>query len=437
MENGAATWSNWAGTYSVTPQRTVHPRTTADVADLIAKASEQDLSVKAIGSGHSFTDIGVTRGVLVHLDQLRGVTSVDRKTGLVKVAAGTPLSELNAVLWNMGLSMTNLGDIDAQTISGAISTGTHGTGHAFGGLATQVRGLQLVTANGEILNCSAGENADVFAAARLGLGALGVITEVTLKCEPAFALRALEAPASYDALIETIKASVADNDHFEFYWFPHTRRVLTKANNRLPGSTGLKPLGRLKSWVDDEFLSNKVFEKVNRLTTWRPSLVPAANNFAARVLSAREYTDRSYKVFASPRRVRFREMEYALPRDALPHVIDEIDEWIKRTGENIGFPVEVRFAAADDIPLSTAYGRDTCYVAVHQYHRLPFEKYFLAVEHIVRSVEGRPHWGKLHFLTAEQLAPLYPRFADFVAMRDRLDPDRRFSNDYLRRVLGP
>ena len=434
-ESGSTSWQNWSGTVEVTPTRIVSPRTAADVADEVTRAIEDGLSVKAIGSGHSFTDIAATRGVMIDLSRLTGIITGDRNTGLVTVAAGTTLKELNIALWKMGLSMTNLGDIDVQTISGAISTGTHGTGRSFGGLATQVRGLQLVTATGELLDCSPDKNPDVFAAARVGLGALGIITAVTLQCEPAFVLHAIESPADYDDLLEVLGVLEA-GDHFEFYWFPHTRRVLTKSNTRLPIDTELQPVGRIKGWLDDEFLSNTVFNGINRLTTLRPKLIGTANRLAARALSEREYIDRSYKVFTSPRRVVFREMEYAVPRKSLAYLIDEIDGWIKRSGERIGFPVEVRTAAADNIPLSTAYGRDTAYIAVHQYHRRPHDKYFLAVEAIAKSVEGRPHWGKLHYRSADDLAPVYPRFNDFLTVRDRLDPDRRFGNDYLRRVLG-
>jgi L-gulono-1,4-lactone dehydrogenase len=434
-ENGSSGWQNWSGTFSVNPARTVRPRTPEQVADEVRRAVADNLSVKAIGAGHSFTDIALTRGVMIELSLLTGIISADRGTGLVTVAAGTTLRELNIALWKMGLSMSNQGDIDVQTISGAISTGTHGTGRAFGGLATQVRGLQLVTAEGELLDCTPEQNADIFAAARIGLGALGIITAVTLQCEPAFLLHAMEAPADYDDLLEVLGVLEA-SDHFEFYWFPHTRRVLTKANTRMPIDTEPKPLGRLKSWLDDEFLANTVFDGLNRLTTARPRLIRGANRLAARAVGEREYIDRAYKVFTSPRRVVYRGMEYAVPRKSLAYVLDEIDSWIKRSDERIGFPIQVRLAAADNIPLSTAYGRDTCYIAARQYHRRSHEKYFLAVEAIARTVEGRPHWGKLHYRSADDLAPMYPRFADFVRLRDRLDPERRFSNDYLRRVLG-
>ncbi|HTZ42402.1 MAG TPA: D-arabinono-1,4-lactone oxidase [Jatrophihabitans sp.] len=434
-DSGAPSWRNWSGSVTATPARIVRPRTVAEVSDEVRRAIADNLSVKAVGAGHSFTDIASTRGVLVSLDRLTGIVRADRATGLVTVAGGTTLAELNIALWKMGLSLSNLGDIDAQTISGAISTGTHGTGRAFGGLATQVRGLQLVTADGELLECSVEQHPEVFAAARVGLGALGIVTAVTLQCEPAYLLHAVERPADYDDLLEVLSV-LEGSDHFEFYWFPHTRRVLTKTNARVPAEAEARPLGRLKGWLDDEFLANTVFGGLNRLTTARPKLIRGANRLAARALTGREYVDRSYKVFTSPRRVLFNEMEYAVPRKALAYVMDEIDSWIKRSEEWVGFPVEVRLAAADNIPLSMAYGRDTCYVAVHQYHRRAHENYFLAVESIARTVDGRPHWGKLHYRSADDLAPLYPRFADFGRLRDRLDPERRFGNDYLRRVLG-
>jgi L-gulonolactone oxidase len=263
-----------------------------------------------------------------------------------------------------------------------------------------------------------------------------VIASVTLQCEPAYALAAAEAPGQLDDVLAHLDELVVGNDHFEFYWFPHTRRVLSKRNNRVLPDTALQPLGRLRHWLDDEFLANRVFDGVNRLTTRRPAIIPRANAIAARALSARDYIDRSHRVFASPRTVRFREMEYAVPRAAVPHVLAEIEAYLARSGERIGFPIEVRFAAADDIWLSTAYGRESGYIAVHQYHRRPHERYFRAVEAIAEDAGGRPHWGKLHYRDAASLAGTYERHGDFVALRDRLDPQRVFGNDYLTRVLG-
>ncbi|WP_338051413.1 D-arabinono-1,4-lactone oxidase [Pseudonocardia acidicola] len=428
-------WSNWAGTADARPQLFASPASVAQLQTVVREAAARGLRVKALGSGHSFTPIAVTDGVAVRLGRLTGILRADIEAGLVTVLAGTTLHELGERLWALGLAMENLGDIDGQTVAGAISTGTHGTGARFGGLATQVRGLRLVLADGTLLDCSAEQNPDVFAAARIGLGALGVIATVTLQCVPAFLLHATEAPGLLGDVLDGFDELAAANDHAEFYWFPHTRRVLTKRNNHSRGPA--RPLGRLRRAIDDEFLSNTVFEWTNRLCAARPSMIPRVNALAARALSAREYVDRSYRVFASPRRVVFREMEYAVPRKAARHVLTEIDGWLRRSGEHIAFPVEVRVTAADDVWLSTAYQRDSAYIAVHQHVRRDHRAYFDAVEQIARSVGGRPHWGKLHSLDAARLRETYPRFDDFVAVRDRLDPDRRFANLHLRQILGP
>jgi FAD-linked oxidoreductase len=430
-----ATWTNWAGTVSADVTRAT-PAAVADIAKMVGDATARGERVKPVGAGHSFTAIAATDGIQLDLERLAGIVQADRETGVVTVLAGTRLRALNEALWHLGLSMSNLGDVDVQTIGGALSTGTHGTGAKLGGLATQVVALDLVLADGSQLHCSAAEHPDVFAAARIGLGALGVITSVTLQCEPAFALAASEAPAPLDDVLEDLDDYVLGNDHFEFYWFPHTRRVLTKRNNRVLPDTRLRPVGRFRHWVDDEFLANTVFDRLNRLTTRRPGLIPRANAVAARLLTPRDYIDRAHRVFTSPRRVRFTEMEYAVPRPTVPFILEGIERHLARSREQVGFPVEVRFAAADDIWLSTAHRRDTAYVAVHQYHRRQHEPYFRAVEELAVEVGGRPHWGKIHYRGATELAGSYPHFADFVAVRERLDPQRTFGNEYLERVLG-
>ncbi len=428
-------WRNWSNTYAVTPARIEYPASPDEVVEAVCRAAADEFSIKAVGSGHSFTDIAVTRGVMLNLGKLAGISYADRHTGLVTVGAGTVLAELNVALWQLGLSLPGLGDIDAQTVAGAIATGTHGSGRRIGGLASQVRGLQLVTADGKLLECSAQHHAELFAAARVGLGALGIVTAVTLQCEPAFVLRATQSPGDYDDLFEVIE-NLERHDYFEFYWFPHTRRVLTKVQSRLPGDTPLEPLGRLRGWRDDQLLGTTVFGALNRVSSSRPGLTRRANRIAARTFTERQYTDRAYRVFYSDRRVIYRAMEYAVPLTDLAHVLDEIDSWLEHSGEQVSFPVQVRLSAADNIPLSPSFGRESCHIAVRQYHLRPHETYFSAVEAIAREVGGRPHWGKLHYRTAEDLAPAYPLFSEFLEVRDRYDPDRRFGNDYLRRVLG-
>jgi L-gulonolactone oxidase len=433
-----APWRNWAGTASANPARVVAPGSVDELCAAVAAATRDRLRVKATGSGHSFTDIAVTDGVRLDLNRLDAVTAVDGTS--VTVQAGIPLHRLNAVLDGHRLALTNLGDIDRQTISGAISTGTHGTGARFGGLATQVTALELVQPDGRLLRCDAGRDPDLFAAARVGLGALGVIATVTLQAEPAFLLHADERPMRLGPVLEQLDGAggmVEANDHVEFYWFPHTDRTLTKRNNRVAPGEQPRPLGRARAWLDDELLANRVYEAVQRFGARAPATVPAINTVSAMALSARRYVDRSHRVFVSPRRVVFREMEYAVPRAAVADVLRELRCWVDGHDERISFPVEVRFAAADDIWLSTAYQRDSAYVAVHQYHRQPHERWFAAVETIMSAVGGRPHWGKLHGLDAAALAARYPRHADFVRLRDQVDPTGVFHNAYLGRVLGP
>ena len=432
------TWRNWAGTHSSTPHRFETPRSVAELSALVARATEQGLRVKAVGAGHSFTGVAVTDGILVSLDNIAGVESV-RTTPegpIATVLAGTRLRSMNEQLWARGLAMINLGDIDVQSIAGALSTGTHGTGARFGGLATLIRGLQIVLADGSVVDCSDTENPDLYQAARISLGAIGIITKLDLAVQPAYTMRAVEGPAALDETLDGLEDDLANVDHFEFYWFPHTDRVLTKRNTRLPGNTPLEPVGRVRGYIDDELLSNTLFEGINRLTTAFPAAIPQVNQISARALSAREFTDRSYRVFASPRRVRFREMEYAVPQAAVKDTLREISTWLDRSDCRIAFPVEVRFAPADDVWLSTANGRDSAYIAVHQYHRRDHREYFDAVEAIARSVDGRPHWGKMHGRTAADLRPTYARFDDFCTVRDKFDPSRTFDNEYLRQVLG-
>ncbi|MCX4587929.1 D-arabinono-1,4-lactone oxidase, partial [Streptomyces sp. NBC_01481] len=352
----------------------------------------------------------------------------------VTVEAGTPLKRLNAALAREGLSLTNMGDIMDQTVAGATSTGTHGTGRDSASIAAQIRALELVTADGSLLTCSEKENPDVFAAARIGLGALGVVTAITFAVEPVFLLTAREEPMAFDRVTAEFDQLFAENEHFEFYWFPHTGNCNTKRNNRSAGPAA--PPGQISAWIEDELLSNGVFQLVVSLGRAAPVTIPTIAKISSRALSARTYTDIPYKVFTSPRRVRFLEMEYALPREAAIGALREVKAMIDRSSLRVSFPVEVRTAPADDITLSTASGRESAYIAVHLYRGTPYQAYFTAVERIMTAHGGRPHWGKVHTRDAEYFAEVYPRFGEFTALRDRLDPQRLFGNDYLRRVLG-
>ncbi|MEU1850986.1 D-arabinono-1,4-lactone oxidase [Streptomyces sp. NPDC019990] len=428
------TWRNWGGNVLARPAREVTPASVDELAAAVRRAAEDGLRVKAVGSGHSFTSMAATDGMLIRPQLLTGIRAIDREAMTVTVEAGTPLKRLNVALAREGLSLTNMGDIMEQTVSGATSTGTHGTGRDSASIAAQIKGLELVTADGSVLTCSEKENAEVFAAARIGLGALGVVTAITFAVEPVFLLTAREEPMPFDRVLSGFEELWAENEHFEFYWFPHTGNTNTKRNNRSAGPE--QPVPQLQGWFEDEFLSNGVFQVANWVGRAVPATIPAIAQISSKALSARTYTDIPYKVFTSPRRVRFVEMEYAVPRAAVVEALRELKAMVDRSGLRVSFPVEVRTAPADDITLSTASGRDTAYIAVHMFRGTPYQRYFTAAERIFTAYEGRPHWGKVHTRDAEYFSRVYPRFAEFTALRDRLDPDRLFQNDYMRRVLG-
>ncbi|MDQ7879908.1 D-arabinono-1,4-lactone oxidase [Microbacterium sp. QXD-8] len=436
MTRPGGVWRNWARTESVRPQRLEFPPTVAAVQRAVVAAAAQHIPVKAVGAGHSFTGIAVAPGALLELRDLSGLVSVDADRGRVTLLAGTRLHRIPALLAPFGLAMENLGDIDRQSIAGAISTGTHGTGARFGGIAAQVVGATLVTASGELLTVNEDENPELVPAVALGLGALGILVDVTLQCVPAYVLHAVEQPEPLDDVLTMLDDRVAAADHFEFYWFPHTDRAMTKTNTRLPDGAPRHPLSPVGKWIDDTLVGSGLHQVACSTGRAIPALVPTINRVSAKVWGDREFTDASARVFATSRSVRFREMEYALPAANVRPAFEALRTLVDDRGWRIGFPVEVRFAAADDRWMSTAHGRASGYIAVHRYWREDPTEYFEAVEEIMLGFDGRPHWGKMHTLGAETFRERYPRFDDFVALRDRLDPGRLFRNPYLDRVLG-
>jgi L-gulono-1,4-lactone dehydrogenase len=431
------TWRNWSGLESARPTREATPADAGDVAAEVRRAAETGSTVKMIGTGHSFTAISAPEATMLRPGGLTGIVAVDREAMTVTARSGTRLADLNAGLEALGLSLHNMGDIAEQTLAGATSTGTHGTGGHAAGLAPQVVGLELVTGTGELLRATPGENADVLDVARVGLGALGVLTTITFRVEPLFVLEAVEQPMSWDEALDGFEEMAAAADHVDMYWFPHTDRMLTKRNTRRGEDLSLRrPLPRWKSWVDDDFLQNTAFGVLTAAANRSPRVIPRMNRLAASLLSPRVYADVPHRVFTAERRVVFREMEYAVPRAAGLDVLRECRRALDASDLRISFPVELRVAPADDIPLSTASGRDSFYLAFHTHRDAEHRDYFALMEPILRAHEGRPHWGKVHTMTRAELAPAYPRFEEFLALRERLDPQRVFANDYLRRVLG-
>jgi L-gulono-1,4-lactone dehydrogenase len=428
-------WANWGGNVTAQPNRVVRPGNEAALVDAVRSAFATGNSVKAVGAGHSFTAIAKADETLIDLSGYQRVVRANTSTGEVTVQSGMTLLQLNAELDRIGLALANMGDIAYQSVAGAISTGTHGTGKSLGGIAPQVIGMRLIDGRGNMHDCRiGGVNHDIATVARVGLGALGVLSEVTLQCVPAFALRAVTEPMKVEKVLGQLAELTTENDHFEFFWVPHTKWALTKTNNRT--AEPLKPRSKVSAFTNDYLLENYAFGALCALGKRVPKLIPrlaTALPSSGRV----EHIDKSYEVFASPRLVKFLEQEYSIPVAVLPDALREIMAMVDRDGFKISFPVEVRFTPADDVPLSTSSGRASAYIAVHMTKGTPHEAYFDAVERIVTRYEGRPHWGKLHTRTAHDLSQVYPRWNEFQAIRSRLDPNRVLANEYLDRVLGP
>jgi L-gulono-1,4-lactone dehydrogenase len=427
-------WRNWAGDQSCHPLQTVEPATAEDLARAVTAAAAAGRTVCVAGSGHSFTEAAMTDDVLVRLGGMRGVLDADTASGLVRVAGGTVLGELNEELARFGLAMENLGDIDLQTIAGAISTGTHGTGARLRNISAQVESLELVLADGSVRELSAADDPELLRAARVGIGALGAITAVTLRCVPAFVLRRVDAPRPREEVFAAFEELALANDHFELFTFPYADSALVLERNRTEEPAA--PRGRAAAFAEEVVLENWALEAISAAGKALPRAIPALSRLAGRLASGAQMTDRSDRVFVNRRNVRFTEMEYGVPRQHGPEAARRVIEWVRANRYPVFFPLEMRVAAGDDALLSPSHERDTTYIAVHQYRGMEWRPYFEAVEAIMRDYGGRPHWGKRHFQTAETLAPLYPGWEAFAAARDALDPQRLFTNSYARRVLG-
>lgn len=432
----AATWRNWGRTVAAHPSTVAAPASAEEVCDVVRAAAARGGRVKVVGAGHSFTAIAQADDVLMSLDAVRGLLDVDRNARTVTLGAGTRLRDIPSLLRPYDLAMENLGDIDAQSVAGAISTGTHGTGIQFRGIAAQVSGAVLVTGEGNLLRVDATHTPELLPALALGLGALGILVEVTIQCVDAFDLRAMERAEPLAAVIESMGERALTSDHFEFFWFPHTEIALTKTNTRVAAGADRAPLTRTRRWFDESLMSNGLFRATCAIGRLSPKSVPIMNRAAAQLSGERSFSDSSTNVYTTRRTVRFTEMEYAIPFEQVTEAFAEIRAAIDREGWTISFPVEVRFAAADDLWMSTAYQRTTAYIAAHRVLGEDPRPYFHTLERIMRARGGRPHWGKMHWRAAADLRDAYPRFDDFVDLRAKLDPRRVFTNRYLDRVLG-
>lgn len=431
-------WRNWSGSHRVTPQEIVHVTSTSDIEHAVARATRARTTLRPVGSGHSFSAVAVAPNMQLELSDFTGITAIDRKRKRkrVTVRSGTKLWQIPRLIAPLGLAMQNLGDINRQSILGAISTSTHGTGLQFGGLGSQVVGLTIVTGNGSTLTVDESDPA-LLDALRVSLGAYGVVTEVTLQLVDDFDLHTVETLTPLGDVLNNWRALSEEYDHFEYFWFGHADRVITKRSNRVaPNELPRTPGGTVSEFVSDEVIGNAAFAAICQAGKFMPAAVPALNRISTVGWGESARVKHWSDGFASPRRVRFFESEFAVPFDAVPDVIAELRDLFRGRGEHITFPIEVRSAAADSAWLATNHGRETGYVAVHQHIGSDYRDYFSRAQTIFAKYAGRPHWGKMHPFTAKDLAGRYPYWDESLTLRNEFDPNRIFANDYLRQVFG-
>ncbi|MGO1480605.1 MAG: D-arabinono-1,4-lactone oxidase [Brachybacterium sp.] len=427
---------NWSGGHRWSPEHVLTPRTEDEVVAGIALARRQKLPLRMIGGGHSFTPLAATDGISMSLDRYRGLVRADARTGLVTLRGGTRLWEVAELLAPHDLALPVMGDIDRQSIAGAVQTGTHGTGARFTGFAGMVRALRLVLADGSIVDTSPLQDPDLFEAARLGLGTIGVVLEATLACVPRYRLELVEAIEPLEAVARSFLADSSIVDHHEFFWFPRTSRATVRTSRRVVQETPRHRPHPAAEALQQEVLGNGAWELMCRGAALVPGLSRPAAEIASRVFAGPRVVDDSAAVFVAPRRVRFHESEWAIPASRFRAAFAALRARFEQEDVRVTFPIEVRRAAADDVWLSTAYGRDTVYLAAHRYHAEEAGPYLLMIQRTLEPFGARPHWGKRHWLGKRELSALYPRFEDFHAVREAADPDGRLLTGYLRHLLG-
>lgn len=412
------TWRNWSGSVRAHPSSIARPTTEAELARVVRGAGK----VRAAGAGHSFSPLCETDGVLVSLENLPGTLEVaaDRRT--VLAPAGWSLARLTEALWAEGLSLANQGDINCQTLAGALATGTHGTGAELPCFSATAVAFRLMLADGSVVECDAGNRPELFEAQRLSLGLLGIALQIRVEVHPAFHLEERVEKKPLEEVWERFPEWAAANRHAEFFVFPHADKAIVKTLHPAPDEGRFKPPGP----VDET-----VFRLACELGAAAPGWVPTLQKLLTRGSGSSRRVGPAWRVFPSERTVPFEEMEYELPREAgLPALREAID-WIRRRELPVAFPFEFRWTAGDDIWLSP-FNRGPCAsVSMHQFAPMPWRELFAEAEGVFRAAGGRPHWGKRHTLTGADVRALYPEAERFGRVRREHDPDGKFLNGHL------
>lgn len=422
-------WRNWSGAQSCLPLERLAPK---DLAELVQVIRQAPGKIRPVGSGHSFSALVPTDGTLLSLSFFNGLLDHDASTLQATFAAGTPMSRMGPALKAIGQALPNMADIDYQTLAGAIATSTHGTGVGFTSYSAGVTGLQLVTAQGEVLDCDAERERELFNAARVSLGALGVTTRVRLQNRETYRLRERQWIAKTEELLEDVAKNTRENQHWEMLVVTHSDYALSIALNETSDAP-TPPIDPAEEG-GNEFVS--IIENLDKYASDFPETRRTLLNSLRYFASFQERVAESFEIYANVRNVRFNEMEYSVPAEHGPSCLREILKLIRDKDLRTWFPIEYRYVKADDIPLSMFEGRDSCSISVHQHYTMDHHNFFAAVEPIFWKYAGRPHWGKLHTLNARTLQALYPRWNEFTRVRQALDPDGKFLNAHLSSILG-
>jgi FAD-linked oxidoreductase len=427
-----ARWHNWAGNAESRPTRILTPRSVDEVVSAVQAAAARELPVRMVGAGHSCSPAAVTSGVMLTSDGMVGVEQVSDTE--VRVLPGTTVDQLCRELDSLGLALPAVGDIRAETVAGAALTAQHGSGRQTPSLTAGIQALELVLADGDVVTVAAAQDGDLFQAAKAGLGGFGVVTSLTLATVPTYLLHARTFPDRFENTVSTFDDWDSDHDMVEFDWYPHTDRTVVRQFDRSAGPVA--HVGRSRRWPSGPIRSFATAGGVARLGRSLPPAVPGLNRLSAAAQPPGDTTDRWWRVLPTAPKVRFVELEYALPRPMLRPALTMVRRAIEDGPERVTLPVLVRTGPAEDAWLAPAEGRATVYICLRVFHRSPYQRYFDTAEAVLTELEARPRLGTAQSLGAERLASRYPRFADVQRVRNRVDPDRRFGNDYLARVLG-
>lgn len=424
-QTASVPWRNWSGGLLAHPAGRVAP---ASEAELVAWVRSSTGPMRPVGAGHSFTPLVPTDGHLLILDQLNGLIDHDPATLQATFGAGTRLSSLGPALEAVGQGPLILPDIDRQTLAGAISTGTHGTGLDLHSLSGNVTALRMVTATGEAISISEAADPDLFKAACVSVGALGILTEITLQNRTAYRLKARNWAARIDDVLEEFETSAASHRHFEMFPLTHSDYALVLAIDETEEGVDNPPLS-----PEEEAAFGEAMQAWMAIPPGerRPLINGLAEQIAPSVT-----VDASYRILSNVRSNRFNEMEYAVPREHGADCVREVLDTIARDNIDVVFPLEYRYVRGDDLWLSMDEGGDRAAISVHRTADQDYRPLFDAVEPIFWKYGGRPHWGKVHSLGHAELSRLYPRFEDFRALRAELDPEGRLLNDHLKKLFA-